>query len=43
MHLQRSAEGGAEVTVREGIMLTAQPGDRASSVSPRYQIERSIK
>ncbi len=36
LHPQGSAEGGAEVAVCEGNSQGTQPGDRASSVSPRY-------
>ena len=39
LHPQGSAEGGAEVAVCEGNSQGTQPGDRASSVSPRYQMK----
>ena len=43
VHPLGGAEGGAEVTVCEGNSRGSQPKDRASSVSPRYQSERSTK
>jgi len=43
VHPQGGAEGGAEVTVCEGNSRGSQPSDRASSLSPRYQRERSTK
>ena len=36
LHPQGSAEGGAEMIICEGNPRGMQPGDRASSVSPRY-------
>jgi hypothetical protein len=39
LHLQGSAAGGAELTIREESLLGTQPKDRASSVSPRYYLK----
>ena len=33
------SQGGAEVAVCEGIMVTSQPGDRSTPVSPRYHVK----
>jgi hypothetical protein len=36
LHPHGGAEGGAEMAVCEGNSQGTQPGERASSVSPRY-------
>ncbi len=38
LHSWRSAEGGAEVLICEGIVRCTQPKSRALPVSPRYEI-----
>ena len=40
-HPERGAVGGAEMTYREDMSPSTQPDGRASSLSPRYQMERS--